>query len=299
MFTMLVGENSFEMARAVERMIAQFDGTIERVDGTTIRLENIPDIFMGATLFSAKRLVIIKELSLNKEVWNDIPAWLSRGGDDVTVVFIEPKPDKRTKTYKELAAKAKVEVFALWGDRDSRVAEEWATQEAKRQAVLIDKKSIQLLVERVGVDQWGLYRAIEKLSLYETVTPELIHEIIDASPSENVFNLFDLALRGKRREVLAMIQTLRVTDDPYMVFGLLSSQVFQLAALVVSDKSSGDVAKDIGAHPFALQKLSVHAKKLDRREVKRIVTIFADADVSLKSTTTDPWLVVERVLVAI
>lgn len=299
MLTMLVGENSFEIEREIEHATIQFDGAIEHVDGAMLSLENIPDILMGMTLFSEKRLVIIKELSLNKDVWNELPTWLPRVNDDVSVLLVEPKPDKRTKTYKELAGNVRIKNFPLWGERDSRLAEDWVAQEATRHGLIVDKKGVQRLVERVGVNQWGLYWAIEKLSLYQTATPELINEIIDANPSENVFNLLDMALRGKREAVLAMIQTLRTTEDPYMVFGLLSSQVFQLAVLAVSDKSSGEVAKDIGAHPFALQKLATHAKKRDRREMKRIVTIFADADVSLKSTAIDPWLVVERVLVAI
>ncbi len=296
MISFFVGENTFEVTRAIERTISVFDGDIEKVDGSEIELRQLPDLLMGATLFSTKRLVIIKDLSNNKSVWNELSEWLARVGDDLHVIFVEGKPDKRTKTYKEIVKIAKVEEFAVWTDRDIYKAEQWIDDEARRQKLVIDKKSIQALVSRVGVDQWQLFHALQKLAVFDVISPQLIDEIIELNPSENVFNLLDAALKGNFKQVSEMLQTLRMTDDPYMVFGLLSSQVFQLAALAVSDKPSGEVAKDIGAHPFALQKLAPHANRMGKSGAKKMITAFAHADASLKSTTTDPWLLIERAL---
>ncbi|MBI3889269.1 DNA polymerase III subunit delta [Candidatus Saccharibacteria bacterium] len=296
MITVLSGENTFEITRELERRIAAFDGDIERVDGSEIELRQLPDLLMGATLFSSNRLVIIKGLSSNKSVWNDLVDWLPRIGDDLHVIFVDGKPDKRTKTYKELIKVAKVVDFPIWTDRDIYKAEQWVEDEARKQKLVIDKKSIQTLVARVGVDQWQLHHALEKLAVFDVVSSQLIEDVIEANPSENVFNLLDAALKGNFKQVSDMLQTLRMTDDPYMVFGLLSSQVFQLAALAVSDKPSSEVAKDIGAHPFALQKLAPHATRVGRSGAKRMITAFANADASLKSTTTEPWLLIERAL---
>ena len=94
-----------------------------------------------------------------------------------------------------------------------------------------------------------------------------------------------------------MIKTLERTQDPFMTFGLLSGQVFQLAALAVADKPSGEVAKDIGAHPYALGKLSSYAKKRGRNGTGKIMTIFAETDTAMKSTTTDTWLLIEKALI--
>ena len=82
-----------------------------------------------------------------------------------------------------------------------------------------------------------------------------------------------------------------------MTFGLLSSQVFQLAALAVTSKPANEVASDIGAHPFALSKLAPHAKQLGHSRTRQIVRIFADTDISMKSTGADPWLLIEKALI--
>lgn len=297
MITVLTGDNSFELTRALDSLTAGFAGTAEKYDGSDLELPQLPDLLSGAMLFASERLVVIKELSSNKQLWEVLPDWLERVSDDVQLVLVEPKPDKRTKTFKELKRHATVREFAMWGERDMMQAEKWVFEEARRQGLELDRKLASLLVARVGLDQWQLYHAIEKLAVLDTVNAEIIQQVIEANPSENVFNLFETALRGNTQKVGEMVRTLQLGQDPYMTFGLLSGQVFQLATLAVTDKSSADVAKSIGAHPYALGKLAPYAKKLGRTGSKKIVTIFADTDMAMKSTATDPWLLIEKALV--
>jgi DNA polymerase-3 subunit delta len=295
--TLLTGENSFELKQALDDIVSVFDGEAERFDGSELELPRLPDLLAGATLFASNRLVIIKSMSENKALWEVLPDWLPRVGDETHLVLVEPKPDKRTKTYKDLKKDAIVKEFAQWTERDLGKAEVWAETEAKRQGATLDKKSIRVLVDRIGPDQWALHHALKKLAVMDSVTPELIADIIEAVPTENVFNLLDAALRGDTRKISQMVHTLARNQDPYMTFGLLSGQIFQLAALAVSEKPSGEVAGDIGAHPYALGKLSSHAKKLGRNGTRKLVTIFADTDSEMKSTSTDPWLLIEKALI--
>ena len=297
MITLLTGENSFELARALDGIVASFDGVAEKFDGGDLELSRLPDLLLGGTLFANKRLVIIKGLSDNKSLWEVLPDWLERASDDVHLVLVEPKPDKRTKTFKELKKFADVKEFNQWSDRDSGLAERWVGEEAKRQGLALDTKSVQLLVARVGLDQWQLFHALEKLAVLGDITPEIIERTVEANPTENVFNLLDAALRGDTIKVHEMIGTLERTQDPYMTFGLLSSQVFQLAALAATDKPTAAVASDIGGHPYALGKLAPHANRLGRGNVKKIVQVFADTDTKMKSSATDPWLLIEESLI--
>ena len=297
MITVLTGDNSFELTRALNAMRARFAGAPEQYDGEDLELAQLPDLLLGGTLFATERLVVIKNLSDNKKLWDVLPEWLEKSDPDTHVVLVESKPDKRTKTYKELKKNATVQEFTIWGDRDVMAAEKWVVDEAVRQDVVLDKKLAQQVVARVGLDQWQLFHAIEKLAVLETVDSDTIERVIEANPTENVFNLLDAALRGDSKKVGAMIKTLQISQDPYMTFGLLAGQVFQLAALAATDKPSGEIAPAIGAHPYALGKLAPYAKKLGRSGTRRIVTIFADADADMKSSATDPWLLVERVLI--
>lgn len=296
MITVFTGENSFETSRALNDLVTAFAGDAERYDGEELQLSQLPDLLMGGTLFASERLVIIRDLSSNKQLWDVLSEWLERATSDVHVVLLEPKPDRRTKTYKELKKYATVKEFTVWGDRDVGLAEKWVVGEAKAQNLELDRKAAQVLVERVGLDQWQLYHALEKLAALGKATPQIIEAVIEAAPTENVFNLLDAALRGDAARVSEMIETLRRTQDPYMTFGLLAGQVFQLAALAASSAPSADVAKDIGAHPYALGKLAPHATSLGRNGTKKLVAIFADTDTAMKSTGIEPWLLIENAL---
>lgn len=300
MITVLTGENTYETAQVLRRIKHDFDGQSELIDGSEVAGNQLPDLLTGVTLFASKRLVIIKELSTNKTVWNDLADWLPRASDDIHLVIIESKPDKRTKTYKALSKSADIQHFPGWTDRDVAKAEVWLKGEVTRRRIEIDQSSIKLLVQRVGVDQWTLSSALDKLSVLESVSIPDIQQYTDAQPSENVFNLFEAALNKDRKRIVAMIRTLQLTDDPFMVFGLLSGQVFQLAALTSDDVSPSEIAKTIGAHPFALQKLTSHARKKGVKGVKDIAKVFAEADLAMKTTATaDPWLLIERALLKI
>lgn len=299
MITLLIGENSFENEQKLREIKAQFNGTSEIVDGAELELKQLPDLLMGATLFATSRLVVMKRLSENKTLWNGFESWISRVSDDIHLVLIESKPDKRTKTFKELQKIAIVHDFPPWSERDTLKAQQWVVKEAAVLGFSLDKKSAQVLVDRVGADQWQLYRALEKLAVVDAVNPAVIEELIEANPLENVFNLFEAALRGDSLKVKHMIETLELTEDAYRLFGLLSGQAFQLAALSVSEKPSAEVAKDLGAHPFVLSKLAPHAKKLGKSGARRVVAIFAEADAGMKTSAGDPWLLLERALVKV
>lgn len=299
MITVVCGENSFENERVLRSITAAFGGTAQRVDGSTLDTKQLPDLLMGMSLFAEKRLVIIRGLSENKALWADFDDWIARVSPDIHLVLVELKPDKRTKTYKDLLKAAEVHESKPWTERDGSAAEQWAAKEASTLGFELDKKCARLLVQRVGVDQWLLYQALEKLVVAEAVTPEIIEEIIEPNPTENVFLLFESALKGDAKKIKKMLATLEVTEDAYRLLGLLSGQAVQLAVLAVSDAPSASVAKDMGVHPYALSKLAPAAKRLGRSGGKKVVAAFAEADEASKSSAADPWLLVERALIKV
>ena len=299
MITLVTGENSFENERLLARIIQSETVAPERIDGASLETKQLPDLLMGATLFASKRLVILRNLSENKTLWNDFSNWLPRVSDDIHLVLVEAKPDKRTKTYKDLQKVAEVHESKAWTERDGMKAEQWVGSEAKLHGFELDRKCARLLVERVGIDQWLLAGAIEKLAVLDHVSPEVIEDVIEANPIENVFNLLETALRGDLHRIRTMVGTLELTEDPYRLFGLLSSQGFQLAALSVTDKASGEVAKELGAHPFVLSKLAPHARKLGPNGARQLIYALAEADGGMKTSAAEPWLLIERALAKI
>ena len=295
MITLLTGENSYEIHHQLRQLEVALDGTVEKIDGVELELRQLPDLLMGMSLFAEKRLIIIRDLSQNKSIWEVLPEWLERLSDDVQLVLVETTVDKRTKTYKALQKAADVYEYQLWSDRDTAKAESWVGQQATERGIKLAPALVRFLVARVGVDQWQLSHALDKLGVLDEVTEEVIRTTIDARPSENVFELFQTALKGDRERVQSMTQTLAQTEDPYRLFGLLSGQAFQLAALGVAH-TDDNVAKDFGIHPYAVSRLRPYAKQRHARET---IEIFCEADETMKTSAVDPWLVIEQALLKV
>jgi DNA polymerase III delta subunit len=251
--------------------------------------------------------VIIKDLSDNRAAWAALPDLMASVPEEIHVVLIEPKPDKRTKTYKALQKQADIKEYKLWSEREALRAEQWTVGEAKRMGVKLDKGAAHLLVQRslavsekgAVIDQWRLLSALEKLAPFGTIEPAQVEKYIEETPVESVFALFETALQGDAARVKGMIEAFQASEDPFKLFGLLSGQVFWLATLAVSRESTQTVARDFGTRPFVLGKLAPYVGKLSAPGIKRVVSIFAEADIAMKTSAAEPWLLIERALLKV
>jgi len=300
MIILLTGDNTFAIDQALKQRTTSFAGEVEVFDGDELTPGQLADITTGQTLFAPQRFIVIKQPSECKELWSDIATWLDKLSSDDTIVLVEPGIDRRTAAYKWLQKNAEVQDFSAWSERDQPKVVQWVSDEAKRRGMTVSREQAMRIVARAGFDQWTLYHALEKLSLASEISDELIDATIEASPTENVFALLETALSGRRDDLMRMLETLRQTEEPYRVFGLLASQVQQLALLALANRPASQVASDIGARsPYMLEKLETRAKGLTRTEVKNALHAFAAADMRLKTTDNDPWSVIENLLYSV
>ena len=299
MITWLVGENDFEIREALKDIEANFSGSVERVDASELLLAQLPDLLMGTSLFSQSRLVVLKDITLNKSLWEKLPNWLPRISDDIHVVFVDSKPDKRTVGFKALKSVASVQEFPTWSDRDTAKAQHWVAQRAKKLGFSIDGASAKALVDKSGVNQWSLAKSLEILSLYEPITPELVETHISAQPSESVFELLEAALNKKSQRVAHLVGQLSLQEDPFGLSALIYSQAMSLAALAFADSSTDNPIKDFSIHPFVASKLTKHSKALGKNRVGQVIEILAQLDANIKRSKAEPWLLIEQALLKI
>lgn len=77
---------------------------IEVIDADTLEKNDLVSIFQGTTLFEETRHILIKDLSLKKDLFLELPKFIKT---EHQVVILEQKIDKRNATYKELLDAAK------------------------------------------------------------------------------------------------------------------------------------------------------------------------------------------------
>ena len=300
MIELLTGENDFELTKAIAQIRADFDGTVERFEASELAAEQLADIFAGQTLFALTRCILIDTPSANAELWQNLPKWSERLSGDTRLLLIEPKPDKRTSSYKWLKANATVRQFDMFDERDAGRATAWVHGYAKQVGTALTDQQARRLVHRAGTNQWTLAHAVDKLSLLDVITDEWIDDIVEPRATESVFALFETALNSDVDHLSNILAQLRRTEEPYRIFGLIISQALQLTALIYGEGNVERVATDTGAKSsYPLQKLSPYAARLTKRHAAGVVKIIAEGDTRLKSSDADPWIVLESTLVQI
>lgn len=298
MIYFLHGENEFEKR---QRLTSLLEGAtdIERLEGEELTAGDLRNLFQGQTLFSDVRTVVVSSLS-EGEAWSSLPDIATES--DTMVILLEGKVDKRTKTYRWLQKNAKTEEFAPWSERDSGRAVDWCTQRAKQfHGFELLRKFAQTLVDRLGCDQLRLDGVLAQLSLADEVSEKLIDAMVPLAKSESAFELFEAALAGSREEVhriIAYLESESGPDGAYQTLGLLVSQLVVLNALVLGD-SQTDVAKDFSAHPFVVRKLTAHSRNISVEQLRQMNSALGQADLSMKTTSVTPWLLLEAALMKI
>lgn len=77
---------------------------VEVIDADTLEKNDLVSIFQGTTLFEETRHILIKDLSLKKDLFLELPKFIKT---EHQVVILEQKIDKRNAIYKELLDAAK------------------------------------------------------------------------------------------------------------------------------------------------------------------------------------------------
>ena len=294
------GENEFEKRRAIAKLIG--DEKVARHDGEDLTLAGMQEIAIGQTLFMNSSVYLISKLGENSEVWSQLPDM--KFDDDRTIILVEDKIDKRTKTYKWLQKNAKVQEFSPLSDRQKPQLLKWCVAEAKAKArgCELTNRQAEIIVDRLGFDQLRLSNFLDQLALAEKVTDDLIDNFIPLARTENVFDLFISALAGdygRVHDIISYLESESGVDGAYQTMGLLASQATNLTALVLADGDSKLVASDFSANPYVLRKLASSAKGVDKEKLKRINDALLRADLQTKTTSVNPWLLVEAALVGI
>ena len=107
MIRIFYGEDRVKISEQIKKLLGD---NYEVLEGAELTPNDLPSIFLGASLFAEKRAIMIRDLGENKEVFEKIGDFLDTPHD---VILFEAKLDKRTATYKQLKDKIEIKEFAL------------------------------------------------------------------------------------------------------------------------------------------------------------------------------------------
>jgi|GEM_PF-1199858 len=293
------GENSLGIRRQVDLVTSKFAEkygaeNVARLDAGDV--DKVLGELVNVGLFANNRLIILSGVFDNKTLMEKLPDAMPRVADETDVVIIEPKPDKRTKLFKNLKDNYKVKEFALPEKKNlQKFLQQFVADEAAAQKVEIKPDVTEFFISYCGGDMWRIAGEIAKFkSLDKAMTKANIEKFVEPDLEVSVFQLLDDLFAGRRDKVLGQLQSLRKTEDPNKFLGLLASQVFALAAASHSDKPPNQTSADIGVHPFVVSKMFPVARRITPAEVAKIAKIIAETDAKAKlSSQDDAWTLIE------
>lgn len=304
MIRVLSGKNSFLKLQKLKELKADFakkygKENIENISGDSLEKEQLPSLLQGSSLFSANRMVVIKNLSENKELSEAFLGYVKKTSDDIAVILVEGQLDKRTDFYKNL--KKETEFLEFDEPRDFELIK-WASEYAKEQGAELGSSEARLLVEAVGLNQERLSHEIEKLMAYEPrITRQTIEELVEKRPQNTIFELLDVVLANNKKRAQELLKNLeQAYEDPFQTANLLIWQV-QVLAVVKSagNRSDSEIAKDTKFAPFVISKTKRLAGSIDQKKLREIVQKTAEMDLEIKLSKASPWRVLEHTILSL
>ena len=306
--TILYGDNSYERTAQLAKMKIDAEKSgfeIQKSNSDELSKSDFVSLICGVSLLSEKRFVYIRNLSENSEIWQNLAEILPRISTDVHLCLIEDKIDKRSVVYKAISKIVELYEFKNLTARDSKNLAEFARIFAKKQGLSLDNKIASFLISWVGVDEWRIRDAIEKIALIGEANEQNIREFVPQNIEGNAFAIIEMMFLGDILKLQEEFSKLKITDGEdgaFRFLGMISTQIFNLAALKIGKnigKTTAEIAKEIGANTWALGKMESFVQNLSESQLAEIVSKFTQVDEIIKTESVDPWNLVESTILEI
>ncbi len=298
MINILTGDNQF--------LINQFIGNLSEKENLIPKTiyadeeDNLIDQIMARDLFSSRKILVVKNLFQNKIVLEQIVKYFDQivKDDEIFLLIVEPKIDKRLKFIKT-AQKAKiVHQFSALKDYDQKGAVEFMTEYCQKNNLKIDSQAALKIWQLVGNNSMLQVNAIDKLAIVsQEISLKMVEQYIEPTLNVDSFLVVDKIFAGQTEVIKQLINKMAAINViPQMFWGLITSQIFNLA--VIKNVETQNI-KQFKIHPFVIKKLSKTATEIDNQQLKQILEIVAEADYKLKTISNQDWLLIKIALVKI
>ena len=306
MIYLIIGTNAYRVQHELQQLVKSLGVRPEKIDAASLDLNKLADTVRGLNLFQERRLIIVEHLSERKDLWDKLGEWASDIAVETYLVLIEPRPDKRTKTFKILQKTAKLVEAMPLTDRQRPAAEKWLLDYASEHGVKLTKTQASNMVARAivadeksrsaEIDQLQLTHAVAALKNTVKIDDAAIATVLPPAREFSVFDIIELAVRGETTNLRSALDELRRSDDVYKVAPLVWSQWSQLVLLAKAEAAGASDKIDLGIHPFVAKKLRPLARQLSPKDLAELTELAAERDYQMKTSSVDPWAALEDFL---
>lgn len=290
MVTALVGTNWYKVKQSLDDIYTSFarahgELAVERLQGSDVSLEEIKSITSAVTLFTSDKLVVVYDLSQNKQAAEQVDELIESINDETHLVLVETGMDKRSAYYKRLK---KLENFIDCSEPTAIELEKWAIDYIQKSGGELSKADARYLIERIGINQALIERELAKLVQYDPkVSRQSIDELTEQTPTSTIFNLIDLVFAGNVAGALKLYDEQRSQKvEPQAIFGMMVWQMHLVAVCVTAgSRSASDIASETGLNAYSLGKAQAISKRMGKQKVAEFLDLLAEIEMTSKKQT--------------
>jgi DNA polymerase-3 subunit delta len=184
----------------------------------------------------------------------------------------------------------------------------WIHDQANQLGGIIEEPAAQLLASYLDEDPRLANMEITKLLTYvdfaRPVTEMDVKNLVADVRQGDVFEMVDAIGYGDGKKALFMLRRLLEEGDPLPLFGMIVRQ-FRLLIQVreLLDETPGQdhytIAKQIGSHPYPIQKIMPQAGLFDLGQLKTIFHELSKIDQSIKTGQLEPELALDLLVASL
>ncbi len=283
-------------------------------------LSSLADAVLAIPMMQDKKLIVITDLapaSLTKELLESLARSLKQANDsDDTVCILccraeELESDYKLESstlYKKLASCSKPVRFDLQ-PRGKLIS--WTKRHFSKEVILITDEAAGMLVDLAAGRMTPLSFEIEKLICYAKyvkggepprVDEEDVARISSASAQDEVpFAMLNAAQSWRLTEMLTVLNTAREQkEEPIAVLARLSRIFMDMLLIKTASDAAyppSEIAKIMKMKDFRITKYLSSIAKVPLAVLENAIRLCYEADRDMKSTATDPWVILDGLAV--
>lgn len=182
----------------------------------------------------------------------------------------------------------------------------WAAKHFTSAGVKVNQTELRYLIDYCGSDMYTLYSEINKLCMYckgRTVTKDDINHVCCPNTVYRVFDMTKAMTEGDYTRAFKIFDSLKFyKTEPVMILGTLAKLISDLSIIksgADAGMSSIRIAQGSGISEWQVKKNLDFLRKNDGGFLPLAAKYCLDADIKLKSSSEDPYTVLENLVARI
>lgn len=271
-------------------------------EGKNISVKEIIDQSETMPFFSERRLLVIEDSGFFKAASPELAEYLKSVPETTYFLFVEDEIDKRGKLFKTVKSKGRTVEFAR---QTEETLQRWILGILKRENKNITRSTLELFMEKAGMDMKNISMELEKLLSYtmgrEVITSEDVEAVCTTRTTSKIFEMVNNIAEKKQKKALELYYDLLALKEPPMRILYLITRQFHLLLQVKELRAQGydsnAIATRMGVQSFIVRGLLRQVEYFTPEQVREMVEACVRTEEAVKTGNLNDKLAVELIIV--